>query len=168
MVVIGSGFAGSTATLSFLEAAEKAGRVALIEAVKRGTWPGGSRWTRPYLRLDRDNTLLSDRAERVEQNLSDLDYWRKLEDEVPDTVEFMEDHGVKLIHYDEENAALDFEEQHFAHPSSGARTTGSWSTRIANASTTRAKTTSSPPPSPSLTTPGVTRTRSRTSSSTRP
>jgi glycine/D-amino acid oxidase-like deaminating enzyme len=171
MVVIGSGFAGSTATLSFLEAAEKAGkagRVALIEAGKRGTWPGGSRWTRPFLRLDRDNTLLSDRAERVEQNLSDLDYWRKLEDEVPDTVEFMEDHGVKLIHYDEENAALDFEEQHFAHPSSGARTTGSWSTRIENASTTRAKTTSSPPPSPSPTTPGVTRTRSRTSSSTRP
>ena len=116
IVVIGSGFAGSTATLSFLEAAEKAGkagRVALIEAGKRGTWPGGSRWTRPFLRLDRDNTLLSDRAERVEQNLSDLDYWRKLEDGVPDTVEFMEDHGVKLIHHDEENAALDFEEQHF-------------------------------------------------------
>ena len=34
MVVIGSGFAGSTATLSLLEAAEKAGRVALIEAGK--------------------------------------------------------------------------------------------------------------------------------------
>ena len=57
LVVIGCGFAGSTATLSFLEAAEKAGhagRVALIEAGKRGTWPGGSRWTRPFLRLDRD------------------------------------------------------------------------------------------------------------------
>ena len=57
MVGIGSGFAGSTATLSFLEAAEKtgqAGRVALIEAGKKGTWPGGSRWTRPFLRLDRD------------------------------------------------------------------------------------------------------------------
>jgi tricarballylate dehydrogenase len=64
---------------------------------------------------------LSDRAERVEQNLSDLDYWRKLEDEVPDTVEFMEDHGVKLIHHDEENAALDFEEQHFAHPTGGGK-----------------------------------------------
>ena len=95
--------------------------MALIEAGKRGTWPGGSRWTRPFLRLDRDNTLLSDRAERVEQNLSDLDYWRKLEDEVPDTVEFMEDHGVKLIHHDEENAALDFEEQHFAHPTGGGK-----------------------------------------------
>lgn len=41
--------------------------------------------------------------------LSDLDYWRKFGDEVPNTVKFMEDHGVKLIHHDEENAALDFE-----------------------------------------------------------
>jgi succinate dehydrogenase/fumarate reductase flavoprotein subunit len=40
MVVIGSGFAGSTATLSFLETTEKAGQVgsvALIEAGKKGT-----------------------------------------------------------------------------------------------------------------------------------
>jgi succinate dehydrogenase/fumarate reductase flavoprotein subunit len=59
----------------------------------------------------------------VEQNLSDLDYWRKLEDEVPKTVMFMEDHGVKLIHHDEENAALDFEEQHFAHPVGGGKET---------------------------------------------
>ncbi len=103
LVVIGSGFAGSTATLSFLETTEKAGQVgraALIEAGKKGTWPGGSRWTKPFLRLNRDNTLLGDRAERVEQNLSDLDYWRMLEDEVPKTVMFMEDHGVKLIHHD--------------------------------------------------------------------
>ncbi len=81
MVVIGSGFAGSTATLSFLEATEKAGQVgsvALIEAGKKGTWPGGSRWSNPFLRLNRDNTLSRDRAERVEEGLSDLDYWRKL------------------------------------------------------------------------------------------
>lgn len=54
-VVIGSGFAGSTATLSFLETAEKAGqvgRVALIETGKNGTWPGASRRTKPFLRLD--------------------------------------------------------------------------------------------------------------------
>lgn len=53
----------------------------------------------------RDNTLLRDR---------DGNYRRRLEDEVPDTVRFMEDHGVRLIHRDEENAALDFERQHFA------------------------------------------------------
>jgi tricarballylate dehydrogenase len=40
MVVIGSGFAGSTATLSFLETAKKVGkasREALIEAGKNST-----------------------------------------------------------------------------------------------------------------------------------
>ncbi|MGI8728771.1 MAG: FAD-binding protein [Solirubrobacteraceae bacterium] len=124
MVVVGSGFAGSTATLSFLETTEKAGqvgRVALIEAGKKGTWPGGSRWTRPFLRLNHDNTLLRDRVEQDRQGLSDLDYWRKLEDEMPDTIEFMEDHSVKLIHHDEENAALDFEGQHFAHPVGGGK-----------------------------------------------
>ena len=127
MVVVGSGFAGTTATLSFLEATEKAGqvgRVALIEAGRKGTWPGASRWTRPFMRLSNDNKLLRDRTKETEQNskeLSDPDYWRKFEDGVPDTVEFMEDHGVKLIHHDEENAALDFEEQHFTHPVGGGK-----------------------------------------------
>jgi tricarballylate dehydrogenase len=122
MVVIGSGYAGSTATLSFLEATEKAGQVgraALIEAGKKGTWPGGSRWSRPFLRLDRDNELMRDRAGRAEQHQSG--YWRKFEEEVPDTVKFMGDHGVKLIHHDEENAALDFEGQHFSHPVGGGK-----------------------------------------------
>ncbi|WP_047866361.1 FAD-binding protein [Rubrobacter aplysinae] len=127
MVVIGSGFAGSTATLSFLETTEKAGqagRVALIEAGKRGVWPGASRWARPFLRLNRDNKLLRDRVVGVEhdrRSMSDLDYWRKLEDEVPSTVKFMEDHGVKLDHHDEENAAMDFEEQHFVFLRSGGK-----------------------------------------------
>lgn len=106
MVVVGSGFAGSTATLSFLETTEKAGqagRVAVIEAGKKGTWPGGSRWTKPFLRLTSDNTLSRDRVESEEQDWSDLDYWRKFEAEMPDTVEFMQDHGVKLIHHDEDS-----------------------------------------------------------------
>jgi len=121
MVVVGSGFAGSTAALSFLETTEKAGqvgRVALIEAGKKGTWPGASRWTKPFMRLKRGNTLARDRAE---QNLPDLDYWNRLVDEVPNTVEFMQDRGVKLVRHDEENAALDFEGQHFAYPVGGGK-----------------------------------------------
>ncbi len=129
VVVVGSGFAGSTATLSFLEATEKAGRVgraALVEAGTKGTWPGASRWTKPFLRLDRDNALSRDRVggaepEEGRRGPSDLDYWRKFEDEVPDTVKFMEDHGVKLIRHDEKNAAVDFEEQHFAYPVGGGK-----------------------------------------------
>lgn len=125
LVVVGSGFAGSAAALSFLETAEKAGRsgrVALIESGKNGTWPGASRWAKPFLALDRDNKLLRGRAGRVEWSLSSLvEYWRRLEDETPNTVKFMEDHGVKLIHHDEEDAALDFEEQHFAYTVGGGK-----------------------------------------------
>ena len=127
MVVIGSGFAGSTATLSFLEATEEAGqvgRVALIEAGKKGTWPGGSRWARPFMRISRDNTLLGDRVGKEEQDRrgsSDNEYWRRFEDEVPETVEFMENHGAHLTHRDEKNAALDFDEQHYAYPMGGGK-----------------------------------------------
>lgn len=56
-VVVGSSFAGSTATLSFLEATEKAGqvgRVALMKAGKKGIWPGTSRWKKPSPRLSHD------------------------------------------------------------------------------------------------------------------
>jgi hypothetical protein len=64
---------------------------------------------------------LRDRVESAEQDLSDLDYWRKLADEMPNTIESMEDHGVKLVHQDEENAALDLEEQYFAYPVGGGK-----------------------------------------------
>jgi tricarballylate dehydrogenase len=127
MVVIGSGFAGSAATLSFLETAEKAGRagrVALIEAGGRGRWPGASRWARPYLGLNRDNTLSSDWVDMVERDsrgLSDLDCCQKLVDEVPNTVRFMEDHRVEMVHRDEENVAVGFEEKHFVFLGSGGK-----------------------------------------------
>lgn len=124
MVVIGSGFTGPTATLSALEATEKVGQVggvALIEAGVLGTRPGTSRWSHPFMRLNRDNTLLRDRVERVKEGLSDLKYWRKLADETPNTVKFILDQGIKLIRYDEENAALEFGEPHFASPMGGGK-----------------------------------------------
>ena len=127
VVVVGSGFAGSTAALSFLEKTEEAGqvgRVALIEAGKNGTWPGASRWTKPFLRLNRENALSSDWVEKQEQDSQgqwDLDHLRKFADEVPDTVKFMQEHGAKLVHDDEENAAVEFEERHYAYPVGGGK-----------------------------------------------
>lgn len=127
LVVVGSGFAGSTATLSFLEETKKAGRVgrvALIEAGKKGERAGASRWTMAYLRLNRDMTLSRDWVGRVERDcrgLADLDYCRKLEAEVPATVKFMQDHGVELIHHEEKNVALEFDQQHFVYPNGGGK-----------------------------------------------
>ena len=57
LVVVGSGFAGSLATLAFLEECKKSGkngRVALVEVGKDGERCGASRWTMAYLRLDKD------------------------------------------------------------------------------------------------------------------
>lgn len=124
MVVVGSGFAGSAAALSFLEEAEKSGRVgrvALIESGDLGRWPGGSRWARPFLALDRDNTLLGDRAGGVERVVSSPRQWRRFEEEVPGTVEFMKDHGVIFIHREEKDAAMDFEGQGFVFLGSGGK-----------------------------------------------
>ncbi|WP_281689999.1 FAD-binding protein [Pseudonocardia thermophila] len=127
VVVVGSGFAGSATTLSFLEETKKAGkpgRVALIEAGKKGERAGASRWTMAYLRLNRDNTLSKDWVGRMERDcrgLADLDYCRTFEAEVPATVKFMEDHGVELIHHDEPNVALEFDEQHFVYPNGGGK-----------------------------------------------
>jgi succinate dehydrogenase/fumarate reductase flavoprotein subunit len=70
LVGIGGGFVGAAATLSFLEAADKArraGRVALIEVGYPGRWPGAWRWARPFLRLDRDNKLSRDCNENCER-----------------------------------------------------------------------------------------------------
>lgn len=125
LVVVGSGFAGSSATLSFLENAEKegrSGRVALLEAGKRGERAGASRWTMAYLRLTRDKKLSSEWVNRMEKDckgLADLEYCRALEREVPDTVKFLEDHDVELLHVEEKDVAVEFDEQHFMTPNGG-------------------------------------------------
>lgn len=57
LIVVGSGFAGSFAALSFLETCKKEGkngRVALVEVGKDGERCGASRWTMAYLRLDKN------------------------------------------------------------------------------------------------------------------
>lgn len=125
LIVVGSGFAGSSATLAFCETAERegrSGRVALLEVGKEGERAGASRWTMAYLRLTPDNQLSSEWKERMEQDskgLADLEYCRAFESEVPNTVKFLEDHDVELIHIDEENVAVEFDTQHFVMPNGG-------------------------------------------------
>jgi succinate dehydrogenase/fumarate reductase flavoprotein subunit len=125
LIVVGSGHAGSSATLSFLETAEQGGRsgsVAMLEAGKKDERPGASRWTMAYLRLRRDRRLSREWVKRVEsgsKGLADLEYCRVFEDEVPATVDFLEEHGVELIGYDEENVCIEFDEQFFLCPNGG-------------------------------------------------
>ena len=96
--------------------------MALLEVGKKDERAGASRWTAAFLRLTSDNRLSSEWVKRMEQDsrgLADLEYARALESEVPNTVKFLEDHDVELIHLDEEDVALEFEEQHFAFPNGG-------------------------------------------------
>jgi tricarballylate dehydrogenase len=126
LVVVGSGFAGSMTTLNFLEECKKLGKngkVALIEAGKDGERSGASRWTMAYLRLDKDNQFDSHwkhEMARVSEGLADQEYCLKMEKEVPTTVQYLIDHGVKFNHHDEENVFLEFNtNQHFVFPEGG-------------------------------------------------
>lgn len=113
-------------TLNFLEECKRLGKrgtVALIEAGKDGERCGASRWTMAYLRLDKDNGFdnkWKDEMALVSNGLANQDYCLKMEQEVPDTAQYLLDHGVELNHYDEPNVLLEFNtKQHFVSPEGG-------------------------------------------------
>src|SRR6185437_3508660 len=57
---------------------------------------------------------------RVSEGLADQEYCLKMEKEVPTTVQYLIDHGVKFNHHDEENVFLEFNtNQHFVFPEGG-------------------------------------------------
>ena len=109
LIVLGSGFAGSMTTLNFLETLQKeggSGRVALVEVGKKDERCGASRWTMAYLRLDKDLGFDQDWVQEmkaVSKGQCDLEYCDKLGAEARTTAEYVQDHGVKFVHHDEEN-----------------------------------------------------------------
>lgn len=128
LVVVGSGFAGSMATLNFLEECKrlsKPGRVALVEVGKDGERCGASRWTMAYLRLDENLDFDSDwiyEMRRVSEGQADEAYCHKLAAEARTTAEYLQNHGVKLVHHDEKNVLLEFKTgQHFVFPEGGGK-----------------------------------------------
>ncbi|KAH9834323.1 Succinate dehydrogenase/fumarate reductase flavoprotein subunit [Teratosphaeria destructans] len=128
MIVVGSGFAGSMATLNFLEECKrnkKAGRVALVEVGKEGERCGASRWTMAYLRLDKDLNFDEDWVKEmrlVSNGLADEDYCHKLGKEAGVTAHYLQDRGVKWVHHDEPNVLLELKTgQHFVFPEGGGK-----------------------------------------------
>ncbi|KAI9899829.1 hypothetical protein N3K66_004091 [Trichothecium roseum] len=126
LIVVGSGFAGATTALNFLETCKKnnkAGRLAIVEAGKKGERCGASRWTGAYLRLDKDLNFDADwikEMAQVSNGRADLDYCRKLGEHAKATVEWVQDHGVEFIRQKEENVLLEFDtDQHFVLPNGG-------------------------------------------------
>lgn len=74
-------------------------------------------------RLDKDNKFddkWKDEMQLVSEGLADLDYCKRMEEEVPITAQYLLDHGVKLNHHDEKDVLLEFNtNQHFVFPEGG-------------------------------------------------
>ena len=104
-IVVGCGAAGLSAAVSYIEAAEKAGRtprIAILESAPKDQRGGATRWTTARFRAREDfslDPLFVGKVERVSKGLADLEYCRVLEREVPNSLRFLEAHGVKLLHY---------------------------------------------------------------------
>ncbi|MBS1890492.1 MAG: FAD-binding protein [Actinobacteria bacterium] len=132
LVVVGCGAAGLATAVSFLEtssAAGESGRVAVIECAPESERGGASRWTMATLRLTADERLdptWVGTVQELSRGLADLEYCQVFEREVPDTVAFLKDHGIEVIHHLEEHAALDFNTgnggpPNLANPNGGGR-----------------------------------------------
>ncbi|MFD4511532.1 FAD-binding protein [Streptomyces sp. NPDC058457] len=106
LVVVGFGAAGLSAALSFAEATEGRGtpaRIAVLERAAEKDRGGATRWTGAFLRIDQDRRLDTDWAAhvgRVSGGLADADYCRTVEREAPQTLAFVEKHGVEIAFED--------------------------------------------------------------------
>ncbi len=104
-IVVGCGAAGLSAAVSYIDAAKKEGRtprVAILESAPKDQRGGATRWTTARFRAREDfslDPLFVGKVEKVSKGLADLEYCRVLEREVPNSLRFLEAHGVKLLHY---------------------------------------------------------------------
>jgi tricarballylate dehydrogenase len=104
-IVVGCGAAGLSAAISYVAAAKGQGRkprIAVLESAPAEQRGGATRWTTARFRTREDFSLdphFVAKVAKVSKGLADLDYCRVLEREVPDTLRFLEAHGVKLLHY---------------------------------------------------------------------
>jgi tricarballylate dehydrogenase len=104
-IVVGCGAAGLSAAVSYIEEAKAQGRaprVVILESAPKEQRGGATRWTTARFRAREDfslDPLFVGRVQKVSKGLSDIEYCRVLEREVPGTLRFLEAHGVKLLHY---------------------------------------------------------------------
>ncbi|SFT75322.1 tricarballylate dehydrogenase [Actinopolyspora lacussalsi subsp. righensis] len=101
-IVVGFGAAGLSAALSYAEASEnweRPARIAVLERAPRAERGGATRWTGAFLRVDEQRNLDTDWVDhmrRVSGGLADEEYCRTLEQQTPETLRFLERHGVRI------------------------------------------------------------------------
>jgi succinate dehydrogenase/fumarate reductase flavoprotein subunit len=104
VVVVGCGGAGLSAALAYADEATAQGRtpnVAVLERSAKELRGGATRYTTARFRVDDDNNLDPTFVDTVAATHrdADLEYCRTLERETPDTMRFIEERGVEIIHY---------------------------------------------------------------------
>ena len=104
VVVVGMGGAGLCAAISYAETARDNGRtarVAVLERAPREERGGATRYTTARIRINDDNELDPTFVDTVAATHrdADVDYLRTLERETPESIRFVEERGVELIHY---------------------------------------------------------------------
>jgi tricarballylate dehydrogenase len=104
-VIVGCGAAGLSAGVSYVRKAREFGRqprVVILESAPQAERGGATRWTTARFRAREDYSLdpfFVGRMQEVSKGLADIEYCRVLEAEVPNSLRFLEAHGVKLLHY---------------------------------------------------------------------
>ena len=124
LIVVGCGAAGLSAALGYIEKARQLGnqaRVAVLESAPLEERGGATRWTTARFRAKQNyslDPLFVGKMQEVSQGLADLDYCRALEAEAPNSLRFLEQHGIGLIHQDAQIAkGMD----HAVMPNGGGR-----------------------------------------------
>lgn len=106
LVVVGFGAAGLSTAVSYLEAtAERPDnpRIAIIERSKKEDRGGATRWTGAFLRINQQRQLdtnYGSKLSEVSNGLVDDAYCKVLAEKTPETIEFIENHGVKVVFED--------------------------------------------------------------------
>ncbi|GHC70359.1 FAD-binding protein [Streptomyces cinnamoneus] len=102
LIVIGFGAAGLSAAVTYAEATADRGtpvRIAVLERSAKEDRGGATRWTGAFLRVNEDRQLDTDYADhltRESKGLVDTAYVARLAQETPQTLAFVERHGVEI------------------------------------------------------------------------
>jgi tricarballylate dehydrogenase len=104
VVVVGMGGAGLCAALSYAETAKeqnRTARIAVLERAPKEERGGATRYTTARFRIDDDNNLDPDFVATVSATHRDANvpYLQTLQRETPESIRFIEERGVEMIHY---------------------------------------------------------------------
>jgi tricarballylate dehydrogenase len=105
LVVIGMGASGLSAAVSYADAVAVRGQppsVAVLERSAKEDRGGSTRFTGSWFRVTEDRRLdprFVETMDSVSGGLADLDYCRKLERELPASIEFLEEHDVGYVYF---------------------------------------------------------------------